>query len=1398
MNNYKLGLDVGSTTIKTVLLNSNNKCVFSTYERHHAKPIMLLINTLDKINNEFGDILVNITISGSVGMGISERFEIPFVQEVVACTEYVKEINSEVSLLIDIGGEDAKIVSFLKNGSTDLRMNGNCSGGTGAFIDQICSLIGISPLEMNELAKKSTKIHPIASRCGVFSKTDVQNLLSKNVEKCDIAASVFRAVVVQVVTTLMRGNESLAKVLFLGGPLSFLSELEKSFCNFLRLEKHQVLDCENSHLLTAFGAANKCIDQNEKSIIQWITAFSEQKNVTKISNYLEPLFLNEFEHKLWTEDKSKKQIVSKALNQAEFPLYLGIDSGSTTTKIVVIDSKSNIVFHYYADNKSGVIETVKIGLNKLAMHAKDLDVEISISGSCVTGYGEDLIKEAFGLDFGVVETIAHYLAAEKIVPNVSFILDIGGQDMKAMFVKNGAIERLEINEACSSGCGSFIQTYAESMNYSVQKFAQLGCLSKSPFDLGTRCTVFMNSKVKQAMREDASVADISAGLSYSVIKNCLHKVLKIKSIDELGDNIVLQGGTMRNDAIVKAFENTTNKTAYRSHFPELMGAFGSALTAKNNSINSNKRIEDLLKVDLFEDQNITCKGCENRCFIKIYKKNNDTFYTGHKCEKIFSNKGSNEEKAKNLSYEKQNLLFNRNTNTKKYTLKIGLARGLNMFENYPFWHALFSNIGFQVVLSDVSTIKTQENSAQTVMSDNICFPAKLLHGHIENLIVKKVDRIFLPYIVYEKQESKTDTNSFNCPIVTGYSDVIKSAITTTIPIDDPVFSFKNKEQVENACLQYLSQFNVSKKKIENAINAAFNEQIAFENELIKLNKKVFEAEKRQNNLTILLAGRPYHTDEFIQNKLSEMIVNMGVTVITEDIVRNSENLDLSNVSLVSQWSYPNRVIKAALWAAKQPRNVQMVLMTSFGCGPDAFIIDQLQKILKNNGKNLTLIKLDDVQNMGSVKLRIRSLIESLKFANQSYVTKSTPYLTTKEFLKEDNTYKIIAPHFDSFTAEILPEFFKVAGYDLEILPEPDQLSVEYGLKFVNNEVCYPASIVIGDILKALHSGKYDINKTAVLLTQTGGQCRATSYLSLLKQSLVDAGLAQVPVLSLATTDLNKQSGFEINWAKLFRIIFASILFTDALSKLYYASVVREKEVGAALLLKKKYLEDMKPLIRGQKLLKIIKLLKNAVADFTNIVEHREIPKVAIVGEIYVKFNGFANKNIDEWLIQNKVELVPPTLLGFFMQYFVNTKINKKEKLIKDKLPNMIRYWIYKLLLSRVGYINKILAPFPYLIPFTDIFFEAEHAKKVISLHAQFGEGWLLPAEIISYVEAGVPNVISLQPFGCIANHVVAKGIENKLKEICPNLNLLFLDFDGNISDVNMENRLHLFLEKAKK
>ncbi|WP_337940430.1 acyl-CoA dehydratase activase-related protein [Parabacteroides sp.] len=1405
-----IGIDVGSTTLKVVVLNDRNEIIYKVYRRHKADFNTLFVEELNTVTSLFPDCRFTIAITGSAGMGISERTGIPFVQEVVASIEVVDKEYPDTHTLIDLGGEDAKMVFFKDGKQPDIRMNGSCAGGTGAFIDQMADLMNIPVEELGRQALKYEKLYPVASRCGVFAKTDVQNLISRNVPVPDISMSILRTVAVQSVTTLARGCDIQPKILCIGGPLTFIPALRDSFVELLNLDEADLIVPTNSEYFPAWGTA---LYNREGETIEDISLLIQKLGIKdhKRKDVLPALFANEEEYQSWKENRKIKPLNRAELgSKKNIECFLGIDSGSTTTKILIMDTDGDIVYTFYGTNQGNSLRKVIEGLNGFYQEAKNKGVTFRFISSAATGYGEDLIKSALNLDYGIVETMAHLSGAQYVDPEVSFVLDIGGQDMKSIFTRNGVISNIELNEACSSGCGSFLQNFAATMNMGLSEFTKAACLAEYPSDLGSRCTVFMNSKVKQSLRENAALGDIAAGLAYSVIKNCLFKVLKITNLNLLGEHIVVQGGTFRNDAVYRALELLSGKSVSTTDYPELMGALGAALYARK-MWQADKKLtlftgeEVLPDVNTVDTKELQCKGCTNKCSILRFRFDNGNIcYAGNKCEKVFFSKATAAEKGYNAFDRKNEILFARSgeKQTSVSGLRIGIPRVLNMFENYPFWHTLLTECNLEVVLSPESTTALYQKGVGSVMSDNICFPAKLVHGHILALAEQKVDRIFYPMIVKEEKEFDSSVNSYNCPVVSGYPDVIRSSMEPEekfgIPFDKPVVTFSNDKALEKACFTYLSSLGVSEAVFRKAFVKALKERNETKDALRDKQKALFDQAVRENKLVFVVVGRPYHTDPLIHQKVGQILSDMGVYVFTDDIFRHKESKGFGKLNIVSQWSYPNRVVQAAMEVAKLPQNVQLVQLNSFGCGPDSFFMDETGEILKQAGKNHTILRIDEIASPGSVRLRMRSLIESLKVIIPDPVTGTKTFQGYDvAYKKEDRQKTILAPWFADFISPFIPALGELAGYKIVNLPKTNTVSAEAGLVYGHNEVCYPSTLILGDIITALQSGKYDLDDVVVAITQTGGQCRATNYLAQIKSGLMNAGFSNIPVLVFAAGEVfqNDQKAFKLPVLKLMDIVVYMLLYADALQQMYSSTIIREKKKGETQHLFDFYIDRGVEAIRRNDHKALLSLLEQAVADFNGVdIYDREFTKIGLVGEIYVKYNNYGQAHITEWLRSRNMEVVTPPIIDFVMQYFVNSQANVKNGLQKDNLfKHCLSPIFWKYMNDKIRKVEGIVKSYRFHVPSKSIYVKAKYASEILDLSNQFGEGWLIAGEVAGYARQGIKRVVCIQPFGCIANHIVAKGIEKRLRKFYPEMNLLYLDVDGGMAEVNLQNRLHFLM-----
>ncbi|BDU49719.1 acyl-CoA dehydratase activase [Haliovirga abyssi] len=1394
-----LGIDLGSATAKIVLLDKNNNVKYKNYIRHNGKIKEVLIDSLKELKKEIGEEKFSLAITGTAGMGVANRNNFEFVQEVIAISKAIVKFYKEAHTLIELGGEDAKIILFEEGKTPEMRMNGSCAGGTGSFIDQMATILNVEISELNELAKKATKNLYIASRCGVFAKTDVQALLNMGESKEDIAKSVFLAVANQSITTLMAGATVKEKVIFAGGPLTFLSELRKAFYETLKLSEDKFILPENSEVLVAIGAALHSEKTDEKyTVDEIIYKLKNEKKGEKTIRVLEPLFENNKEYKQFKERHSQKDVkyLSEKTDFEKKDLYIGIDAGSTTTKLIMIDNENNVVDSFYRNNFGTPLEAAVEGLKKISKYISNGNLK----GVYATGYGEEFITKALNLDGGIVETMAHFTAGKSFGDNLSFIVDIGGQDIKSIKIENDMISDIQLNEACSSGTGSFIETFAKNLNLTLDEFVEKAIAAKNPVDLGTRCSVFMNSKVKEALKDGVEVGDIAAGLAYSVVKNALYKVIKLKNADELGENIFVQGGTFKNDAVLRAFEKITGKNVYRLNISEYMGAFGAAIYARefykgNKNYKTKFNINNIDKIDYKKDF-LQCKGCGNKCNItKFSFDNNNIFYTGNKCEKYFSNRTIKRDNTKNFFVEKEKMVFDMEKEYKYDENKpvIGIPRILSMYEHFQFFYNLLKKLGFKVVVSGKTTRAMYYSGLRTVSADNICFPAKIANGHILNLIEKKVDRIFMPTIIYEKLEGNDAKNSYNCPIVTGYGEVLKRNIETDIPMDTFAISFGYEKGLKKNLFNYLKQFGVEKQEFNKAFEIGNSAEVEFLEKQRELAGEIIEKAEKEDKILVVVLGRPYHLDSMVNAGIMDLIYELGAYGITENAIPDLYDMNLDGVLPLTQWSYHNRLYLAAKWVAKQKyKKVTVIQLNSFGCGPDAVVVDEVKSIVESGGKIFTALKIDEMSNIGAAKIRIRSTFEALN-QNRDINLKKRKY--TKNYTKEDEKKTILIPNFSKVYSELYEGVMYNLGYKVKTIIEQSEEAVDEGLKYVNNDMCYPATVVIGDIIKALQSEDIEPKDVVVGLSQTGGQCRASNYVPLLKKAMVDAGFEDTPVIAIGT-DATAE-GLNINPLKLLKYSVISFGAGDVLSKLRLATKPYEKEAGASKNLFYELLYELREKMFSKKpngdMLK--KFTRDAVRRFNEIEinEPKERKRIGLVGEIYMKTNCFSNNYIVDTLEKKGYEVVVPTFLKFLEYDYYSRKFNKEENVSNNYKEYLTKKVIKKTIDHYRNITEKELTKFDRYIPEIKLEKNSKSDNNILPRSLQFGEGWLLANEIAGMESEGIKDVISLQPFGCISNHIISKGIYRELKDKL-DVNLLLLDYEAGTSDANIMNRLKLFLE----
>lgn len=1401
---YRLGIDIGSTTVKIACLDDKNQVVFSDYERHFANIRETLLDLIIKAKNALGNVNIHGMITGSGGMSIAKPMNIPFVQEVISVSTALQYFEPKTDVAIELGGEDAKIIYF-SQGNIEQRMNGICAGGTGSFIDQMASLLQTDASGLNEYAKDYEAIYPIAARCGVFAKSDIQPLINDGATKADLSASIFQAVVNQTISGLACGKPIRGHVAFLGGPLHFLSELKKAFIRTLHLSGEYIIAPENPHLFAAMGAAMNDSNTESQTLDEIIALLSSDIKIEAESKRMEPLFKDQADYDAFTERHNKHAVKKGNLQDYEGDCFLGIDAGSTTTKVAIVGEDGTLLYSFYSNNNGSPLNTTIRAIKEIK---KQLPDSARIVRACSTGYGEALMKAAFMLDEGEVETVAHYYAAAFFEPEVDCILDIGGQDMKCIKIKNNTVDNVLLNEACSSGCGSFIETFAKSLNYEISDFAKMALFAENPIDLGSRCTVFMNSNVKQAQKEGAEVGDISAGLAYSVIKNALLKVIKLTDPKDLGNKIVVQGGTFYNDAVLRSFERIAGRDAVRPDIAGIMGAFGAALIARERYDGTESTMLSLDKMIALKYTTSMgrCKGCTNSCHLTINRfSGGRQFITGNRCE-VGIGKAKADSNIPNLFDYKYKRIFQYEplTEDKASRGKVGIPRVLNMYENYPFWFTFFTKLGYQVVLSPQSSANIYTLGIESIPSESVCYPAKLVHGHIMWLIKNGVDFIFYPSIPYERDEVEGANNHYNCPIVTSYSENIKNNVeelaSEHINFMNPFLSLDNKDHIiQRMTEEFCKTTDIRPQEIKDAVEGAWAELANARQDMKDKGEETIKYLRDNNMKGIVLAGRPYHIDKEINHGIPELITSYGIAVLTEDSV--SHLAEIERPLIVSdQWMYHSRLYKAAQFVKTQ-ENLELIQLNSFGCGLDAVTTDQVKDILTGSGRLYTCLKIDEVSNLGAARIRIRSLIAAIRMREQKHIhgeihsSAHDRIIFTEEMAKD---YTILAPNMSPIHFDILIEALRYNGLKVDLLPDCDKEAIDIGLKYVNNDACYPSICVIGQIMKALLSGKYDLNKVAIAMTQTGGGCRATNYIGFIRRALQNAGMHQIPVVSINAAGLESNPGLKFT-PKLLIGAMQAIVYGDVFMRVLYRMRPYEIYPGSANRLHRYWQQVCIDSITGKNRNSFKKNIQGIIRDFDQlpIDENLKKPRVGIVGEILVKFSPSANNYLVDLLEKEGAEAVMPDLLDFFLYSAYNSNF-KYEKLGKSKKGAIMGNAAIKALEAVRKTARKELEKSRHFHPQAKIEELARYAEPIVSIGNQTGEGWFLTGEMIELIHQGAGNIVCTQPFGCLPNHIVGKGVIKELRNTYPGSNIVAIDYDPGASEVNQINRIKLMLATANK
>ena len=1596
----RVGLDIGSTTVKAVVLDQTDALdgvLFSDYRRHHANVRATVAGLLEDIHKELvardrGDEPIRLAITGSGGLALADNLHVPFVQEVIAETRAIDQEYPQADVIIELGGEDAKI-TYLKP-TPDQRMNGSCAGGTGAFIDQMATLLDTDAAGLNDMAKSYETLYPIASRCGVFAKTDLQPLINDGAAKPDLAASIFTAVATQTIAGLASGRPIHGTVIFLGGPLFFMSELREAFHRALEGKVDEFIVPTDAHLYVAFGSALLAGEPDQledgvhfeaRTCEDILENLEDLKNLPANTPTMPPLFPTEAEREAFNERHHREHVHIGTLEGAIGPHFLGIDAGSTTIKATLVNDDREIVWSSYATNEGSPL-TAAVNIVKKIQN--ELPQDAWIARSCATGYGEGLITTGLHLDEGVVETMAHYRGAEMASPGVTAVIDIGGQDMKYLAISDGVIDSIAVNEACSSGCGSFLQTFAQSMGLTIQEFTQAALNSTHPVDLGSRCTVFMNSSVKQAQKEGASMEDIAAGLCYSVVRNALYKVIKLRDSGELGDTVVVQGGTFLNDAVLRAFELLTEREVTRPNIAGLMGAYGAALTARmhysdvsdgldgepDDAANTGiKQIvidgvthtasniisgEDLDHLSMTSERDV-CKLCQNHCKLTITTfQDGSRYVTGNRCERGGDSKKQRSDRPNLYDYKyKRCFAYRRLTDKKATRGEIGIPRVLNMYENYPFWFTLFTSLGFKVMISGRSSHELFETGIESIASENICYPAKLVHGHVKWLLNKGIKTIFYPCVSYEENLVPDTDNHYNCPVVANYPVVIGANMPELreegVRYMRPYFNMANHELMIDRIVEEFAWADVTREEAETAVKAAYAENEVFKHDVQMEGLKALAYMKEHNCRGIVLAGRPYHIDPEINHGIPETICALGMVVLSEDSIcelQPGQKLTLSEflaegeedprkknangfrhvgdrkvtkmpLRVTNQWAYHSRLYAAANFVASYP-GLELVQLNSFGCGLDAITTDQVSEILADKADVYTMLKIDEVSNLGAAKIRLRSLKAAVEERERNHkravaasmptkqdqpgnadavadakakldevkaqlkaaeaelkaaetaaikqagqggfrktgsaaptpgrqimldtVMKANPKLTeavkaasrraaengigeSREgkktahnsatmskyanripFGKDMKDYTIVAPQMSPIHFSLVESVIRSGGYKFDILKHASRDDVEIGLKYVNNDACYPAIMVIGQLVNAILEGKYDPDTTALAITQTGGMCRATNYFGLIRKALVDAGYPQIPVIAISTQGIEDNPGFKATPSLLHRAVKALVI-GDLLMKCLYRVRPYEVTAGSA----DKLYETWDVIVRetlehhgfsktarkfiGKGYLPYQELVKEIVRSFDKLPlkdEPRKV-RVGVVGEILVKYQPDANNHVVDVIESQDCEAVVPGIMEFMTtrpyiadwnEHYLGMGGSKLGYALMRKGLDLYLNPVRKAIGLANGKFSQDL-PMPELV---------KKAGEVTSVGVQAGEGWLLTAEILELIESGCPNVICAQPFACLPNHVTGRGMFGKIRRLHPEANIVSIDYDPGASEANQLNRIKLMISAAKK
>ncbi len=1447
MEEKLLGIDIGSTTVKVVVYNPvNEKVEYADYRRHNADPRSILTNILEDVEQSFPGTRFRTAFCGSAGEPYARKTRAFFTQEVVANTIAIKKLFPSVRTAIELGGQDAKVIFFRldeKSGkpvTSDMRMNGSCAGGTGAFIDQIAELIGIPSERFNELAAQGKQVYEISGRCGVFAKTDIQPLLNQGVALEDIALSCFHAVAKQTIGGLAQGVDILAPVIFEGGPLTFNPVLIHVFQERLNLREDQILIPERPELIVALGAAlsTQVLYPDQKNeYIGLAGLLAQSVDEQKTDNPRSQVFFHsqeELQTFLRRHTPNWQPLVLKPGSVLQ--AWLGVDGGSTTTKLVLMTDDGTVADTFYANNQGEPLEVLRRALLDFQKRWKEKGVDLEILGAGTTGYAENLFARALKADFHTVETVAHAEAARQLVPDVQFILDIGGQDMKAIFLREGVVSGITLNEACSAGCGSFIETYAKSLKIPVQQVAPLAFQSQNPSRLGSRCTVFMNSSIITEQKAGKTNADIMAGLCRSVIENVFTKVLRISNLEQLGSKIVVQGGTFKNDAVLRAFEQYLGHEVIRPPLPGEMGAWGIALLTRDYV--KKRRQEhpgyETSFIGLEEMENFSyrttpgqiCQFCQNHCNRTIVTFNDGThFVTGHRCEKgeILGDLQDPQVRSRLLEANRrlrevpdlvkthQELLvkdWDHRVLLPERGLTIGLPQVLEFWHSLPFWKALFASLGFGVQLSRTSSYPLFEKGLKSVPSDTACFPAKITHGHVQDLIEKNVDMIFMPTLIMMPKENKYAQGGHLCPLVQGYPTVIARQDEPEerhgIKLLSPTFIWFDTRQKRKQIVRFLNEtFGIAYDLGVRAYHEAEHVNTQFKNQLKKQGQVAREYIRNKSGFGVILAGRPYHSDPLISHDVSSHFTALGIPVLTLDSLENLQEVDIRESRMESFNPFHSRMLAAALVCSESP-DLELVQVVSFGCGHDAIISDEITRILREKARKEPLIlKLDEGENRGPIGIRVKSFVETVRSRREKFPRRDpTPTRLTDyavKFTREDKKHRtILIPNLSYAFSAVTRSVIEREGYKVLHMPLADARAIELGKRYVHNDICFPAQVNIGEALKMLESGTVDPDTTALGLSKNCEDCRAGHYVALARKALDEAGYPQVPIITTGNDVKNIHPGFRMSiW---FQVRMAwGLALIDSLEAMLHSVRPYEKTPGQTdEVFHRAVAEISQGIGKG---IKQAKAAMHRAVEAFNAIEvdrQRRKPRVGILGEILINFHPTANGDVERYLESHGMEVVLPSMTDFFRRSFLVQQWQARQKLLPNNFMALAIGGLNDSILQAIGNsVHKIMTGFRYYEGKHDLVKVMNHIRGIMPESLLVGEGWLMPAEIIEMAEKGVNSFVILSPFGCLPNHISGRGMIKTIKKLLPHVQLLPLDYDPDTSFANVENRLQMLVITAR-